>query len=182
MAEVVGRWNAGDQACMALALDAARRAGALGEVPVGAVIASGSRVLAVAHNLRETSKDPTAHAEMLALRSASVTAGGWRLVGATMYTTLEPCPMCAGALWLARVARLVFATPDARAGAAGTLYNVVADPRLNHRMMVEQGLGGPEAQGLLQTFFRALRSREGRGPGRVGPRGGDASAEGCPSG
>jgi tRNA(adenine34) deaminase len=173
-----GAWSDADRQWMRLALDAARRASALGEVPVGAVLVQGTAPCAVAHNLRETAADPTAHAEMLAIRRAASDRGGWRLDGLTMYVTLEPCPMCAGALWLARVERLVFAAADERAGAAGTLYNVVADPRLNHRLRVETGLFADESRDLLQGFFRRLRAA-----GREGlvEEGGGAT-EGCPSG
>ena len=157
---------------MQLAFAQAQAAGRLGEVPVGAVVVQGDRAVGVAHNLRETRGDPTAHAELLAIRAAAGVVGGWRLDGCTMYVTLEPCIMCAGALWLARVARLVFAVHDTKAGAAGSLYNVPADARLNHRLQVEYGLMGEESEALVRGFFRDLRRR-----GRCAE-----GVEGCPSG
>lgn len=166
-------WSREDRECMALALQAARRAAGLGEIPVGAVLVLDGHVLAVMHNLRETAGDPTAHAEMLAVRAG----GRSRLDGATLYATLEPCPMCAGALWLARVARLVYAAADPRAGAAGSVYNVVADARLNHRLAVDAGLMAGESADLLRAFFRDLRSGPKSGAGCGG-----AATEGCPSG
>jgi tRNA(adenine34) deaminase len=153
-------WTPEDEAMMRLALAEARRAAARGEVPVGAVVARQGQVLARAHNLRETARDPTAHAEVLALREAARMAGSWRLEDTTVYVTLEPCPMCAGALWLARVARLVYGAADERAGAAGTLYDIVRDPRLNHRVATAGGLLAEEARALLRGFFAGLR-REG---------------------
>ena len=157
---------------MLRALAEARAAGRLGEVPVGAVVVRGDRAIGVAHNLRESRGDPTAHAELLAVRAAAAAVGGWRLDGCTVYATLEPCIMCAGALWLARVARLVFAAHDGKAGAAGSLYNVPADARLNHRLHVEHGLMEEQSEDLLRGFFRDLRRRH---------RGSDG-VEGCPSG
>ena len=149
-----------DEAAMRLALDEARLAGVAGEVPVGAVVVSAGRVVAAAGNRRETDADPTAHAEVLALRLAAAALGSWRLDGATVYVTLEPCPMCAGALLAARVGRLVFAAPDPKAGACGSLYNLCADPRLNHEISVESGVLEAEASELLSGWFAARR-----GPG-----------------
>ena len=178
---------------MALALLQARTAAHMGEVPVGAVLVRDGRVLAAAHNRRESDGDPTAHAEMLALRLAAAEVDGWRLDGSVMYVTLEPCPMCAGALWLARVSRLVYGARDEKAGAAGTLYNVVADPRLNHRLQVDAGLMAEQSSVLLRGFFVALRSarRGGRRDAALTMEAGGMQrsmgtcgddSEGCPSG
>ena len=142
---------------MRRALRAAESAAGKGEVPVGAVIAREGEILSVAVNERETTKDPTAHAELLAIRRAAAALGGWRLTGCTLYSTLEPCPMCAGAAHAARLARLVYATPDPKAGYAGTLHNVPSDSRLNHTITVEKGLLEAEAAELLRTFFRDRR-------------------------
>jgi len=143
---------------MALALEQAARAGAAGEVPVGAVVVAGGQVVGLAGNERERRGDPTAHAEILALRAAATSLGGWRLTGATMYVTLEPCPMCAGALIAARVARLVFGAADAKAGACGSLYNLCADPRLNHELEVTPGVLAEPAAALLTAFFGQRRA------------------------
>jgi tRNA(adenine34) deaminase len=143
---------------MRRALLAAGSAAAQGEVPVGAVVARGEEVLAVAANQREAANDPTAHAELLAIREAANTLGGWRLTGCTLYTTLEPCPMCAGAAHAARIDRLVYAAPDPKAGYAGTLYNVPADSRLNHTISVEKGVLEAEAAEVLRNFFRNRRT------------------------
>lgn len=142
---------------MRQALDAAREAALAGEVPVGAVVARGGEVLAVAANERESSADPTAHAELLALRRAAARLGSWRLAGCTLYATLEPCPMCAGAAHAARISRLVYAAPDPKAGAAGTLYDLPADSRLNHTFPVTQGLLRDESAALLRAFFKERR-------------------------
>ncbi len=144
-------------AMMRRALLAAESAAEKGEVPVGAVVAREGEILAVAANERESAKDPTAHAELLAIRQAAATLGGWRLTGCTLYSTLEPCPMCAGAAHAARIDRLVYATPDPKAGYAGTLYNVLADVRLNHTIIVEKGLLEEEAAELLLAFFKDRR-------------------------
>ncbi len=143
---------------MGLALEEARRAGAHGDVPIGAVISKSGEVIAAAGNERELRGDPTAHAEILALRAASEALGGWRLSGTTMHVTLEPCPMCAGALVLGRVARLVYGPQDPRAGAALSLYNIPEDPRLNHRVEVTAGFMAEEGAALLASFFQAKRS------------------------
>lgn len=147
---------------MAQALAEARRAARAGEVPVGAVVVAPGAdgkpvVLGRGYNLRETRRDPTAHAEIVALRRACQRVGSWRLSDATMYVTLEPCAMCAGALVLARVKRLVFGCRDPKAGAVGSLYNLARDPRLNHRLVVTEGVEAEAAAALLVDFFRARR-------------------------
>ncbi len=148
-----------DLTMMRRALEEAARAAELGEVPVGAVVARGEETLAVAHNERETTKDPTAHAELLALRRAAYRLGTWRLTGCTLYATLEPCPMCAGALHAARVSRLVYAAPDPKAGAAGSLYDLPADPRLNHTYPYTPGVLRAESAALLRAFFKQRRNK-----------------------
>jgi tRNA(adenine34) deaminase len=142
---------------MGLALDEAKRCLSWGDVPVGAVVARGEEAVAVAGNQREKLADPTAHAEILALREASKRLGTWRLEGCTMYVTLEPCAMCAGALVLARADALVFGAFDPKAGFAGSLGDLVRDPRLNHRLDVESGVRTEEASALLREFFGARR-------------------------
>ena len=146
-----------DLAMMRRALLAARSAAERGEVPVGAVVAREEKVLAITANEREKRKDPTAHAELLAIRQAARTVDGWRLSGCTLYSTLEPCPMCAGAAHAARIDRLVYAAPDPKAGYAGTLHNTPADKRLNHTVAIEKGLLEAEAAELLRSFFRNRR-------------------------
>jgi tRNA(adenine34) deaminase len=142
-----------DEWYMRLALELAARAGEAGEVPVGAVVVTGGEVVGQRGNARESTADPTAHAEVLALRGAAANSGSWRLGGATLYVTLEPCPMCAGALVAARVARVVFGAHDPKAGACGTLYNLCADPRLNHEVEVTRGVLGLECSQLLSSWF-----------------------------
>lgn len=149
-----------DLAMMRRALGEAARAAELGEVPVGAVVARGEEVLAVAHNERETTKDPTAHAELLALRRAAYKLGVWRLTDCTLYSTLEPCPMCAGALHAARIGRLVYAAPDPKAGAAGTLYDLPRDTRLNHTYPCTVGILQSESAALLRAFFKRRRKEQ----------------------
>jgi tRNA(adenine34) deaminase len=142
---------------MRRALEAAREAASRGEVPVGAVVAREKEVLSVAANEREATGDPTAHAELLAIRRAAQKLGGWRLSGCTLYSTLEPCPMCAGAIHAARLSRLVYAAPDPKSGYAGTLHSVPDDPALNHRVAVTSGVLEDEAARLLRAFFRERR-------------------------
>ena len=142
---------------MGVALEEAARAVEHGDVPVGAVVAVDGEVVARRHNERERLGDPTAHAEVLALRDAAAAVGGWRLPGASVYVTLEPCPMCAGAVWAARADRLVFGAVDPKAGAAGSLYNLAVDPRLNHETRVVAGVRAAEASRLLEDFFAARR-------------------------
>ncbi|MFQ5945101.1 MAG: tRNA adenosine(34) deaminase TadA [Anaerolineae bacterium] len=146
-----------DEAFMSQALAEAERASAEGEVPVGAVVVVEGQVIGRGRNRREALKDPTAHAEILALRQASQAQGGWRLPGATLYSTLEPCPMCAGALIQARAERLVYAVRDPKSGSAGSLYDIPRDTRFNHRLRVDSGVLAGEAQTLLDGFFSGLR-------------------------
>jgi tRNA(adenine34) deaminase len=148
-----------DEHWMGLALDEARVAAASGDVPVGAVIVIGDRVVGRGRNRREVDRDPTAHAEIVALREAASALGQWRVEG-TLVVTQEPCPMCAGALVNARVARLVFGCPNPKAGAVVTLYQLVSDPRLNHRVAVTSGVRAADCAAVLQEFFAELR----RGP------------------
>lgn len=142
---------------MGEALAEARAAARLGDVPIGAVVVRDGRVIARAHNRREQDRDPTAHAEMLALRLAASVAGGWRLLGCTLYVTLEPCVMCAGALVQARVPRLVYGARDAKAGGAGGVIDVVRDARFNHVVEVAAGVREAECAALLRQFFAGLR-------------------------
>ena len=151
----------GHRRFMEMALEEARRAADRGEVPVGAVLVQGDRVIGRGHNLRETLGDPLAHAEILALREGARELGGWRLEGSTLYVTLEPCPMCAGALVLARVERLVFGARDLVMGAAGSRYNLVQDENLPHRVEVLEGMLEEECRELLRSFFRNRRGAGG---------------------
>lgn len=146
-----------DERFMGEALALAREAGARGEVPVGAVAVLEGRIVGRGANARESAHDPTAHAELLAIQDAARALGRWRLTGVTVYVTLEPCAMCAGAMVLARIDRLVFAASDPKAGAVGSLMDLSQDPRLNHRYPVTRGVLGDEAGELLRAFFRARR-------------------------
>lgn len=146
-----------DLAHMRLALDEARAAVAHGDVPVGAIVVCDGQVIARRHNERELTGDPTAHAEVLALRDAAATLGRWRLDDCTLVVTLEPCVMCAGALLNARIGRLVFGAADPKAGATGTLYHVCSDPRLNHNPPVQHGVLADESSALLADFFAQRR-------------------------
>jgi tRNA(adenine34) deaminase len=147
-----------DETWMSEALAEARRAASEGEVPIGAVVVCEGQIVGRGRNARERLHDPTAHAEVLALRQASQALRRWRLTGTTVYATLEPCPMCAGALVNARVDRLVYAVPDPKAGAVGTLFDIARDPRLNHRIEVTSGVLAVECGDLLRGFFRGKRS------------------------
>ena len=146
-----------DEHFMRLALREAERALEHDDVPIGAVMVHGGEVIAAAPNERELRGDPTAHAEMLVLREASEKLGGWRLLDTVLYVTLEPCAMCAGAIVLARVPRVVYATPDPKAGAAGSVLDVIGEPRLNHRSAVAGGLLAEQAAALLHEFFAPRR-------------------------
>jgi tRNA(adenine34) deaminase len=149
-----------DDTAMIIALEEAALAAAEGEVPVGAVVVRGEQVIARRHNERESRHDPTAHAEVLALRDAAAALDSWRLNDTTVVVTLEPCAMCAGAMLAARVGRLVFGAADPRAGACGSLYNLCADPRLNHEIAVTPGVRAHEAAHLLEQFFAGRRDRD----------------------
>ena len=146
-----------DDALMEVALAEAREGAEAGEVPVGAVVAVGDQIVARRHNERESLIDPTAHAELLALRDAAAEVGSWRLAGATLVVTLEPCPMCAGAAWAARLDRVVWGAPNPDAGALGSLYHLGADPRLNHEFEVGHGVRAEECASLLTDFFAERR-------------------------
>ncbi|HVM05677.1 MAG TPA: nucleoside deaminase [Acidimicrobiales bacterium] len=164
-----------DEEAMRLALAEAALAPRHGDVPVGAVALVGGEVVARRHNERERAQDPLAHAEVLALGDAAGALGTWRLDALTLVVSLEPCPMCAGALVAARVARVVFGAADPKAGACGSLYNLCADPRLNHAVDVTHGVLADEAGALLTAFFAGRRrpARTGRPARATGPRGSD---------
>lgn len=147
-----------DTRFMELALEQAHAAITVGETPIGAVLVHENKALAAAHNRREIDTDPTAHAEMLVLRAAAHALGRWRLSGCTLYVTLEPCAMCAGALVLARIDRLVYGASDPKAGAVESLYRLVDDARLNHRVQVTGGVLAEPCGTILSEFFRAKRS------------------------
>jgi tRNA(adenine34) deaminase len=144
---------------MRTALAAAEQAASIGEVPVGAVVVVRGEVIAVAHNQRETKNDPTAHAEIVAMRAAAAALNSWRLVDADLYVTMEPCPMCAGAIVNARVRRLIYGCDDPKAGAVRTLFQLLDDQRLNHRVEVVPGVLAVESSALLKSFFSRLRLR-----------------------
>lgn len=154
---MIGAEVADDLAAMQLALVLATRAGQLGEVPVGAIVVRNGVVIAARHNERETTQDPTAHAEVLALRDAAQVVGQWRLGDCSLVVTLEPCVMCAGALMNARIGKLVYGAADLKGGATASLYNVCTDPRLNHEPVVIHGVCEHEAGSLLQEFFSQKR-------------------------
>jgi tRNA(adenine34) deaminase len=142
---------------MRMALQEAEQAMAEDEVPVGAVIVHNGRVIGRAHNQREQLRDPTAHAEMIAITQAAEALGSWRLEGCTLYATLEPCPMCAGAILQGRIPALVYGAPDPKAGAVQTLYQMLSDPRLNHRVQTVSGVLMTECGAILTRFFQAQR-------------------------
>ncbi|MGZ4165490.1 MAG: tRNA adenosine(34) deaminase TadA [Solirubrobacteraceae bacterium] len=146
-----------DEYFMRLALREASRALEHDDIPVGAVVVKDGEVIGAGHNERELRGDPTAHAEIIALRAAAQSVGSWRVLDSVLYVTLEPCAMCAGAVVLARVPRVVFGTADAKAGAAGSVLNVLAEPRLNHRPQVESGLLAQECADALRAFFASRR-------------------------
>jgi tRNA(adenine34) deaminase len=145
---------------MGLAIKAAEKARAHNEVPIGAVIVNDGKVIGSGYNLRESKQDPAAHAELTAIRRAARRTGNWRLTGSTLYVTLEPCIMCMGAAILARIDRLVFGCFDPKGGAAGSLYDLSSDSRLNHRFLVESGVREKECSEILTAFFRELRRQK----------------------
>ena len=147
-----------DETFMDVALREAAAARDADEVPIGCCIVRDGRVIARAHNQRETLHDPTAHAEMIAITQAAEAVGDWRLLGTTLYVTLEPCPMCAGAIVLARIPRVVFGVRDPKAGAVRTLYQLLEDERLNHRAVVAEGVRADQCRAALQKFFQARRA------------------------
>jgi tRNA(adenine34) deaminase len=149
-----------DETYMAMALAEAQRAEQIGEVPIGAVVVSGGAVVSSAHNRRETDNDPAGHAELIAIRDAAAKLGRWRLSDCTVYVTLEPCPMCAGLMHQARIARCVYGAADPKAGALGSLYDLHDDTRLNHRFEVSSGVLGDESAKMLRAFFQRLRAEE----------------------
>jgi tRNA(adenine34) deaminase len=153
-----GTANRADQEGMGLAIERAQEAEAHGDVPIGAAIYRAGEPLAAAGNERELRRDPTAHAEILAIQAASAALGGWRLPETTLYVTLEPCAMCAGAIVLARIPTVVIGAPDPKAGAAGSVLDVLAEPALNHRPEVRTGVRAEECAALLREFFAAKRS------------------------
>nr|WP_245690442.1 tRNA adenosine(34) deaminase TadA [Sporolituus thermophilus] len=142
---------------MGIALEEARKAYAIGEVPIGAVLVMDGAVVARAHNRRETWHDATAHAEIIVIQQACKLLGRWRLTGATLYVTIEPCPMCAGALVNSRIDRLVYGSPDYKAGAVESLFNIVQHPALNHRLEVTAGVRADECAEIMRDFFRQRR-------------------------
>ena len=146
-----------DDSIMREALAQAREAYDQGEIPIGCVLVQDGEVIARAHNLRESLSDPTAHAEMLVLREASQKLGRWRLTGATLYVTMEPCSMCAGALVLARISRLVYGCADPKAGACGSVMDIVREPRLNHRIEVISGVLEQDCRDIIRSFFETQR-------------------------
>jgi len=148
-----------DTQWMQEAIKEAMKAEAIGEVPIGAVIVHNGEIIGRGHNLRETTLDPTAHAEMVAIREASSRLKAWRLLDCTLYVTLEPCPMCAGALVQGRIAKVVYGTIDPKAGCAGTLMNLLQEPRFNHETVLIGGVLKEECAALLTNFFRKLRRR-----------------------
>lgn len=145
------------------AIAEARKAEVIAEVPIGCVIVQNNRIIARAHNLRETKQDPAAHAELLAIRKSARKLGNWRLLETTLYVTLEPCLMCMGAILLARIPTVVFGCHDPKAGAAGSLYNLSNDPRLNHRLELVSGIRQQECSRMLSDFFAALRHKRRTG-------------------
>ncbi len=159
-----------DEEMMRLALEQAREAAKVGEVPVGAVLVRQGLVIAKAYNLRESLQDPTAHAERIVLTQAGRALGDWRLEGCTLYVTLEPCVMCAGAIVLSRIERLVYGTIDPKAGACRSLYRLLDDPRLNHRVRQTNGILAEECSKTLTEFFRAKRSLQQTPNEAIDPR------------
>jgi tRNA(adenine34) deaminase len=158
MDDLTDNWSEDDRRFMQAALAEARTAEQCGEVPIGAVLVLAGQIIGRGHNRRETGADPTAHAEMQAIRQAAAAIGHWRLLQTNLYVTLEPCVMCMGAIILARIPRLVFACRDPRAGAVGSIYDFSQDERFNHRVAVTQGVLAQECTELISGFFKELRA------------------------
>lgn len=152
-----------DEYYMGLAIAEAQKAAERGEVPIGAVIVRHGEVVGTGYNLRETGKNPLAHAEIMAIQEASETMKGWRLIDTTLYVTLEPCPMCAGAIVQARIPRVVYGAMDPKAGCAGSLMNLLQEDRFNHQVELVHGVREEECANLLRDFFRALRQKRKKG-------------------
>ncbi len=148
-----------DEYFMKIAIDEAYKAYSIGEVPVGAIIVNNQKIIATGYNMRETQKDPTAHAEIVAIKKASEHLGGWRLVDCTMYVTIEPCAMCAGAIVNARIGRIVIGASDPKMGACGSVVNIVRNPSFNHRADITWGVMEKECSEIMKDFFRKLRER-----------------------
>lgn len=165
-----------DNYWMGKAIDQAKVAQKKGEVPIGAVIVKDGAVIARGHNLRESMNDPAAHAEMIAIRKAAKKLSSWRLTGATLYVTLEPCTMCMGAVILSRLDRVVFGSYDPKGGAAGSLFDFSNDKRLNHSVILTPGVRGDETSALLSNFFAALRAKKKRLKEAPLPEAGDAQS------
>ncbi|MDP3596136.1 MAG: tRNA adenosine(34) deaminase TadA [Nitrospirota bacterium] len=146
-----------NESFMRVALEEAARAPAIGEVPIAAVVVREGKILSQAHNYRELWQDPTAHAEVIAIRAAATALGTWRLTETTLYVTVEPCTMCLGAIILARIPRVVFGATDPKAGACGSVFDLSSEPKLNHRVTVTGGVLEQECQALIQKFFKELR-------------------------
>lgn len=153
---------ANDEYYMNLAIEEAKKAQQLGEVPIGAIIVKDNEIIARAHNLRETAQQPTAHAEHIAIERASKVVGSWRLEGCTLYVTLEPCVMCAGAIVMSRIPKVVFGAMDPKGGCSGSLMNLLEEPRFNHRASVVTGVLENECGDLLRNFFRELRAKKSK--------------------
>ena len=147
-----------DVAYMKIALSEAQKASEMGEIPIGAILVLDGEIIAKAHNMRETWQDATAHAETIVIREACKNLKRWRLTGATLYVTIEPCPMCAGAIVMSRISRLVYGSPDSKAGAAESLFNVVNNPALNHMVEVTSGVCSEECTQVMKDFFKKRRS------------------------
>ncbi|PNZ65726.1 tRNA adenosine(34) deaminase TadA [Staphylococcus croceilyticus] len=153
---------ANDEYYMNLAIEEAKKAQLLGEVPIGAIIVKDNEIIARAHNLRETAQQPTAHAEHIAIERASKVVGSWRLEDCTLYVTLEPCVMCAGAIVMSRIPKVVFGAMDPKGGCSGSLMNLLEEPRFNHRASVVTGVLENECGDLLRNFFRELREKKSK--------------------
>lgn len=151
-----------DRDYMQAALDEARKAASLGEIPIGAVVVRGGEIIAAAHNMREILRDATAHAEILAIREACARLKSWRLSDCTLYVTVEPCPMCSGAIVNGRVGRVVYGCPDIKAGGAESIFNIITNPNLNHRAEVVSGVCEEECAAVMKEFFRKRRAEKKR--------------------